>query len=207
MKGVVHLLANMNGGDGGGDGPPAAAPVSAPASAPTSAPRSKDVTSLHNGAPHHAAGHASRTLTHAPADYNTIFTNAKVTAPNPLSLSLLSFRPRGRYPPFPPSRQPDPPSPLLPQAGMENVDVERVKRIVYEMSKDSPHFANERKKEEAAAMRVARLQVLLFGPLPRTLPLSPAVWRRRPLVSDWPCWNGRLTRTPPPLACRRRRRA
>jgi DNA polymerase kappa len=33
------------------------------------------------------------------------------------------------------------------KAGMQNVDKEKVKKIVYDMSKDSLHFQNEQRKQ------------------------------------------------------------
>jgi hypothetical protein len=44
------------------------------------------------------------------------------------------------------------------KAGMEGVDKERVKRLVYEMSKDSPHFLNEQRKMAATEERVGRMR-------------------------------------------------
>jgi hypothetical protein len=44
------------------------------------------------------------------------------------------------------------------QAGMDGVDKAKVQRVVYEMSKDSPHFANESRKEEAVERRIAEMK-------------------------------------------------
>ena len=44
------------------------------------------------------------------------------------------------------------------KAGMEGVDKAKVQRVVYEMSKDSPHFANESRKEEAVERRIAEMK-------------------------------------------------
>ena len=38
------------------------------------------------------------------------------------------------------------------KAGMDKVDKERVKQVVYEMSKDSPHFMEERRKQARTYM-------------------------------------------------------
>eukprot|EP00891_Asterochloris_glomerata_P005434 jgi/Astpho2/5434/e_gw1.00076.4.1_t len=45
------------------------------------------------------------------------------------------------------------------KAGMQNVDKEHVKRIVYEMSKDSPHFKNEQRKQAQTEERIRKMQV------------------------------------------------
>lgn len=45
-----------------------------------------------------------------------------------------------------------------PKAGMEGVDKERVKKVVYEMSKDSQHFANESRKELAVESRIGKMR-------------------------------------------------
>ena len=52
---------------------------------------------------------------------------------------------------------------------MDKVDRDHIKRVVYEASKDSPHFANEQRKEEQAARRVAELQAKRRVLLPRQL--------------------------------------
>uniref|UniRef100_A0A383WPR7 DNA polymerase kappa n=1 Tax=Tetradesmus obliquus TaxID=3088 RepID=A0A383WPR7_TETOB len=44
------------------------------------------------------------------------------------------------------------------KAGMQNVDKEKVKRIVYEMSKDSAHFKNEQRKQAQVDVRIAQLK-------------------------------------------------
>lgn len=44
------------------------------------------------------------------------------------------------------------------KAGMAGVDQDRVKRIVYEMSKDSAHFKNEERKKAQTDAKVASLQ-------------------------------------------------
>ena len=44
------------------------------------------------------------------------------------------------------------------KAGMEGVDREKVKRIVHEMSKDSSHFHNESRKEQAVEDRIREMR-------------------------------------------------
>ncbi|KAF6260719.1 hypothetical protein COO60DRAFT_856036 [Scenedesmus sp. NREL 46B-D3] len=44
------------------------------------------------------------------------------------------------------------------KAGMQNVDKEKVKRVVFEMSKDSAHFKNEQRKQAQVDARIAQLK-------------------------------------------------
>jgi hypothetical protein len=44
------------------------------------------------------------------------------------------------------------------KAGMEGVDKEKVKKIVYEMSKDSAHFKNEQRKQALVDAKIQQLQ-------------------------------------------------
>ena len=44
------------------------------------------------------------------------------------------------------------------KAGMGEVDMNRVKQIVYDMSKDSAHFKNEKRKDEQTDRKVRQLQ-------------------------------------------------
>eukprot|EP00878_Enallax_costatus_P028564 GHUV01030860.1.p1 GENE.GHUV01030860.1~~GHUV01030860.1.p1 ORF type:complete len:153 (+),score=55.75 GHUV01030860.1:397-855(+) len=44
------------------------------------------------------------------------------------------------------------------KAGMQNVDKEKVKKIVYEMSKDSAHFRNEQRKQAQVDAKIAQLK-------------------------------------------------
>ncbi|QDZ23916.1 DNA polymerase kappa [Chloropicon primus] len=55
------------------------------------------------------------------------------------------------------------------KAGMADVDRDRIKKIVFEASKDSPHFKNEQRKEQAAAKRLSELQSKARSLLPRQL--------------------------------------
>eukprot|EP00803_Ostreobium_quekettii_P007518 evm.model.scf_237.8 EVM.evm.TU.scf_237.8 scf_237:50809-52710(-) len=45
------------------------------------------------------------------------------------------------------------------KAGMGGVDKERVKRVVFEMSKNSAHFKNEQRKQAKVEERIGRLKV------------------------------------------------
>eukprot|EP00959_Pyramimonas_sp_CCMP1952_P391714 8208648-Pyramimonas_sp.AAC.1 len=47
------------------------------------------------------------------------------------------------------------------KAGMDNVDKEKVKRVVFEMSQGSAHFKNEQRKEVAQMERIERMQAQL----------------------------------------------
>jgi hypothetical protein len=44
------------------------------------------------------------------------------------------------------------------KAGMEGVNVDNVKRVVYEMSKDSAHFKNEQRKQEQTEEKIRRMK-------------------------------------------------
>lgn len=69
-----------------------------------------------------------------PLDYETVFTNAKAVGGWRPCLAAAS-----------PGQALEPVRWSPPQ-GMEDVDREHVKRVVYEMSKDSAHFKNEQRK-------------------------------------------------------------
>ena len=43
------------------------------------------------------------------------------------------------------------------KAGMEGVDKDKVKRIVYEMSKDSDHYKNEQRKQAQVEQRIKKM--------------------------------------------------
>lgn len=45
-----------------------------------------------------------------------------------------------------------------PKAGMDMVDKDKVKSIVYEMSKDSAHYANEKRKQDKVILKIARMK-------------------------------------------------
>mmetsp|Transcript_25497 Transcript_25497/g.71308 ORF Transcript_25497/g.71308 Transcript_25497/m.71308 type:complete len:539 (+) Transcript_25497:180-1796(+) len=45
------------------------------------------------------------------------------------------------------------------KAGMDGVDKEQVKKVVYEMSKDSPHYANEQRKQMVCDRRVEEMRL------------------------------------------------
>jgi DNA polymerase kappa len=47
------------------------------------------------------------------------------------------------------------------KAGMQGVDVEKVKQVVFEMSKDSAHFINEQRKSSQTEARIARMKAQL----------------------------------------------
>jgi nucleotidyltransferase/DNA polymerase involved in DNA repair len=44
------------------------------------------------------------------------------------------------------------------KAGMDEVDRDRIKKVVYEASKNSPHFKNEQRKEQQVEKKVSQLQ-------------------------------------------------
>ncbi|CAG9464882.1 unnamed protein product [Pedinophyceae sp. YPF-701] len=58
------------------------------------------------------------------------------------------------------------------KAGMGGVDKERVKRVVYELSKGSAHFAQEQRKQRDADARAARLRAELDALTPAALAAS-----------------------------------
>ncbi|KAL3138793.1 hypothetical protein ABBQ32_005635 [Trebouxia sp. C0010 RCD-2024] len=70
------------------------------------------------------------------------------------------------------------------KAGMGGVDKEHVKRIVYEMSKDSPHFKNEQRKQAQTEQRIQRLRAKAKALTPPELLASTKAMDRKILALE-----------------------
>lgn len=68
------------------------------------------------------------------------------------------------------------------KAGMEEVDQEKVKQVVYEMSKDSAYFENESRKNVATEKRIERMKEKLRGLTAKQLSQAAVVVQEQHIV-------------------------
>ena len=68
------------------------------------------------------------------------------------------------------------------KAGMEDVDQEKVKQVVYEMSKDSAYFENESRKNLATEKRIEAMRETLRGLTAKQLSLAASAVQEQDLV-------------------------
>ncbi|KAA6417424.1 MAG: DNA polymerase kappa-like [Trebouxia sp. A1-2] len=70
------------------------------------------------------------------------------------------------------------------KAGMSGVDKDHIKRVVYEMSKDSPHFKNEQRKQAQTEARIKKLRAKAKAIMPAELAASTKAMDRKMLALE-----------------------